>query len=55
MCAGAQQAVFVNGLPEMPVRNLTFKNSVFTAKKGVETNDYENITFENVTVNGEKI
>ena len=52
VCAGAQQAVFVNGLPEMPVRNLTFKNSVFTAAKGVETNYYENVTFENVTVNG---
>ena len=55
VCAGAQQAVFVNGLPEMPVRNLTFKNSVFSATKGVETNYYENVTFENVTVNGEKI
>ncbi len=52
VCAGAQQAVFVNGLPEMPVRNLTFRNSVFTATKGVETNYYENVTFENVTVNG---
>ena len=55
ICAGAQQAVYVNGLPELPVRNLDFRNCVFSAKKGVETNYFENVTFENVLVNGEKI
>ena len=54
-CAGAEQAVFVNGLPEMPVRNLTIRNSNFTADKGVETHYYENVTFENVTVNGTQL
>ena len=54
-CAGAEQAVFVNGLPEMPVRNLTIRNSSFTADKGVETHYYENVTFENVTVNGTQL
>ena len=54
-CAGAEQAVFVNGLPEMPVRNLTIRNSNFTADKGVETHYYENVNFENVTVNGTKL
>ena len=47
--------MFVNGLPEMPVRNLMIRNSNFTADKGVETHYYENVTFENVLVNGEKI
>ena len=54
-CAGADQAVFVNGIPEMPVRNLAVRNSTFTAKKGAETHFAENVTFENVYVNGEKI
>ena len=54
-CAGADQAVFVNGIPEMPVRNLAVTNSTFTANKGVETHFAENVTFDNVFVNGEKI
>ena len=54
-CAGAEQAVFVNGLPEMPVRNLTIRNSNFTADKGVETHYYENVSFDNVIVNGNKL
>ena len=54
-CAGAEQAVFVNGLPEMPVRNLTIRNSSFTADKGVETHYYENVNFENVIVNGTQL
>ena len=54
-CAGADQAVFVNGLPEMPVRNLAISNSVFRAKKGPEAHFSENVTYDNVIVNGEKI
>ena len=54
-CAGADQAIFVNGLPEMPVRNLAVVNSTFTSKKGAETYFSENVTFENVIVNGEKL
>ena len=55
VCAGADQAVFVNGIPEMPVKNLAVSNSTFTANKGVETHFAENVTFENVYVNGEKL
>ena len=54
-CAGAEQAVFVNGLPEMPVRNLIISDSQFKADKGVETHFYENVKFENVIVNGTKL
>ena len=55
LCAGADQAVFVNGLPEMPVKNLAVSDSRFTAKKGVECHYSENVTFDNVIVNGEKL
>ena len=55
LCSGADQAVFINGLPEMPVSNVAFKNSTFTARKGAEVHFAENITFEDVLVNGEQL
>ncbi|MBR3449376.1 MAG: glycoside hydrolase family 28 protein [Bacteroidales bacterium] len=55
LCAGADQAVFINGLPELPVRNIDFHDSNFTAKKGEEVHFAENITFDNVTINGKRI
>ena len=45
----------MNGLPEMPVRNIAFKDSRFTAKKGAEVHFAENITFDHVVVNGETL
>ncbi len=55
VCAGAAQAIFINGLPELPIRNLTFSDSRFTADKGAESHYAEGITFEGVTVNGETL
>ena len=55
LCNGADQAIFVNGLPEMPVRNIAFQGSRFTAKKGAEVHFAENITFDHVVVNGETL
>ena len=55
VCAGAKQAIYINGLPELPLRNVDFKGSVFTAKKDVEIHNAENITFDNVVVNGEQL
>ena len=55
LCAGADQAIYINGLPELPVRNIAFKNSTFTASKGAEVQFAENITYEDVLVNGEKL
>ena len=55
VCSGAKQAIFVNGLPEMPVTNLDFRNSIFTAQKGAEVHFAKNVTFDNVIVNGEKL
>lgn len=49
VCAGAKQSVFINGLPEMPVKGIVFKDSYFQAQKGHEVNFAENIAFENVT------
>jgi DNA sulfur modification protein DndE len=55
LCAGADQAVFINGLPELPVSNVAFRDCSFTANQGVECHYHDNVTFENVTVNGEKL
>ena len=53
VCSGARQAIYINGLPELPVSNLDFRNCVFTAAKGAEVHFAQNITFDNVRVNGE--
>jgi polygalacturonase len=55
VCSGAKQAVYINGLPELPVSGLHFKDCIFTAKKGTEKNYAKDVTFENVTVNGKQI
>ena len=55
ICAGARQAIYLNGLPELPLRNIDFHGSVFTAKKGHEINYAENIIFDKVSINGKEI
>ena len=55
VCAGAKQAIYINGLPELPVSGLDFTDCTFTAKKGVEMHFQKDITFNNVTVNGKEI
>ena len=55
VCAGAKQAIYINGLPEQPLKNASFRNCVFTASKGAEIHYAQDITFENVKVNGEQL
>ena len=55
VCSGAKQAIYINGLPELPVSGLDFKDCTFTAKKGAQVNYAKDVTFENVTVNGKEI
>ncbi len=55
VCSGAKQAIYINGLPELPVSGLDFTDCTFTAKKGVEMHFQKDITFKNVTVNGKEI
>ena len=54
-CSGAQQAIYINGLPELPVSGIHFSGSTFTALKGVELNYSKDITFDGVTVNGKAL
>ena len=50
VCQGANRAVYFNGLPEMPISELSMSNSLFVSKKGAELHYAKNITFEGVTI-----
>ncbi len=50
VCNGAASAIFINGLPEKPVRDLTFRNVAISADKGIEINEACDIVFERVSV-----
>lgn len=54
VCRGAKRAMFFNGLPEMPVTNISVTNSLFSADTGVTLNFADNVTFDNVTINHDK-
>ncbi|MBR0037953.1 MAG: glycoside hydrolase family 28 protein [Bacteroidales bacterium] len=50
VCQGAGRAIWINGLPEMPLSNLTMKNCLFVAKKGAELHYAKDINFKQVTI-----
>ncbi len=50
LCRGAKNAIVLQGLPEMPLRNISLKNVSMTSQQGVSVTDADNITFENVRV-----
>ncbi len=50
VCRNANRAMFFNGLPEMPVSNITLKNIDITSNKPAEFKYCENIKQENVNI-----
>jgi DNA sulfur modification protein DndE len=50
VCRGAARAVFVRGIPEMNVSNITMNNMVLKAKKGIELIEGSGLSFTNVHV-----
>ena len=50
VCRGANRAIVLEGLPEMPIRDITLKNVSITSQQGVFITDADNISFENVRV-----
>lgn len=55
VCKGSGRAMFFNGLPEMPIRNVTVKNVVITdAADGVVISQAEGMTFENIRIESAK-
>ena len=45
---GAKNAIVLQGLPEMPLRDFTQKNVSITSQQEVSITDAENIVLENV-------
>ena len=58
-CSGAKRAIYVNGLPEMPLENMQMKNSQFyNCEAGAEFNYAKNIVLDNVKIenkNGKRL
>lgn len=50
ICNGAAKGIFMRGLPEMPVRNITIKNSKLYTTVGAELTDVADITLDHVTL-----
>jgi polygalacturonase len=48
VCRGANTAISITGLPQMPVQNIHFDNVVISADKGYESKDAKDIDFKNV-------
>ncbi len=50
-CKGSGRAMFFNGLPEMPVRNITVKNVVISdATEGIVISQAEGVTLEKIQI-----
>ena len=50
ICRGAQKAIVLEGLPEMPIRDIFLKNVFISSQQGVFVADADGIHFENVHV-----
>lgn len=50
VCRGAKNAIVLQGLPEMPLHDITFKDVAMTSQQGVMVIDGDNISFERVCV-----
>ncbi|MDF3070174.1 MAG: glycoside hydrolase family 28 [Polyangiaceae bacterium] len=47
---GAKQAIDIVGLPELPIRDITFENVNIVAEQGLRCEDCENVRFERTTL-----
>lgn len=50
VCEGADQAIYLQGLPEMKLSNVHIENVNIRAKKGLSCLDTENVTLKNVSL-----
>ncbi len=50
VCNGAERAVMLQGLPEMPIKNITLENVTISANKGLACVDAQNISIKNVKI-----
>lgn len=50
VCDGAEKAVFIRGLPEMHIQNISLNNMVIQAKNGIDISEATGISFKNVEI-----
>jgi polygalacturonase len=50
VCNGAEKAIFVRGLPEMSVKNVTMENMTIQSNKGLDMTEGSDITLKNVNL-----
>jgi DNA sulfur modification protein DndE len=53
-CKGAQQAIYLEGLPEMSIKGISFDGITIEAQKGIRCIEAEDISFNNVTIKAAK-
>jgi len=49
-CNGASKGIFMRGLPEMHVQNVTISNAVLQAQEGLDIQEASGITLSNITM-----
>lgn len=49
-CNGAKDAVYMQGLPEMPIQNVTMENMIISADSGVTCIEAQGVHFKNITI-----
>ncbi len=52
VCRNAKRPIYFNGLPEMPIQNVTLRHIRMSGGDNSQFNRVENLTIEDVTVNG---
>ncbi len=55
VCNGAEKAIFVRGLPEMNIHDITIENFTVSAKKGIDISEAKNIFLKNVKVSSSSL
>lgn len=50
VCDGAEKAVFIRGLPEMHIQNISLGNMLIKAKNGIDISEATGISFKNVKI-----
>ena len=50
VCDGAAKAIFIRGLPELSISNITLENLSIKAKEGIDIQEAKNITLNNVSL-----
>ena len=54
ICRRARRAAYFNGLPEMPVTNITIKDlEVNNAQEGIVVNNTSGVTLDNISVSAD--